>query len=290
MYRMKTLNKLFFASACLAFCALVSGCSPLKFTYQGDRGDVFYPNIDSTQPKPVLPKRKSTVPGVFSIEPRAVDNGNWVSFSENIPDFDPNNGGFNARNPNLVAGVRYHIKFTPKDRERYGDQTFSTSFLVQGLAYRSGVYRLDSTQSLAPTYNGDGKSPLPTQAGATQYNFALRDSDNKEVYQQGNNRDAPANPVVGGQDVQLNFSNLKSLIVSRGLTGKPLLLSIEYRLVDAGLPIAARKTIEIYYFPTRAGIDPEVLKRAQALSQVGNFRPEEVFAERPPIIIFVDQL
>jgi hypothetical protein len=284
----KASTNLYFFSMCLGIFALISGCNPLRFSYQGDRGHVFYPNIDSTRPKPVVPKRAKDIPGTFSIEPRKIENGE-VSFADNIPDFDPNTGGFNSRNPNLVAGVRYDIKFTPKDTARYPEKTFTTSFLVQGLAYRSGIYRIDSAKVLTPTYNGEGKSPLPTQIGATQYNFVLRNLGNKDtVYQRGSNRDAPANAVVKERDAQLDLRNLKAVIVPLGLTGKPLRLSIEYRFMDRGLPIAARQTIEVYYFPNRASIPADLLRRARGLSEISNRRLEEMFAERPPLIIIVD--
>jgi hypothetical protein len=267
----------------LSGCELInkSRCPDVNISYRGDRGDVYYPNI-SQQPKAVLPTLEPAPIGVFSLEQVDVGDDKQITFTDNIPDFNTNTGGFNVNNPDLVAGVRYTVKFQPSE-QCYRKRSYTTSFLVQGLAYKSGIYGPNLT-NLVPTYNGDGKTTLPANI-VPGYSFVLTDA-RQAVLQRGD-RGTPDAAVVE-RDVQLDLRRLRRFFGNQPPPSQPLRLTINYNFTDGNFNVAARAAVEVYYFRSRADIPAALLARVTALARFPQGRSEETYGERPPLIIIVD--
>ncbi len=271
----------------LSGCDLVNRarCPDVTFSYQGDQGDVFYPN--ASQPaRQVLPTLDPAVLGVFSIEQQDLKNGDQADLSGNIPDFNTNTGGFNLNNPGLMPGVRYTIRLQPSE-QCYRRRSYTASFLVQGLQYKSGVYALNTTATLAPTYNGDGRTPLPANI-VPGYSFIVQDA-RQNILQRGE-RGTPDAAVVN-RDVQLDLRRLRQFFAAQPAPTQPLRLAIDYTFIDGNYTVVVRQQpVEVYYFRNRSAIPTELLARVTALNRFPAGRTEDVYAPRPPAIIIVDAL
>jgi hypothetical protein len=158
---------------------------------------------------------------------------------------------------------------------------------VQGLQYKSGVYALNTTATLAPTYNGDGRTPLPANL-TPNYSFLVQDA--RQAILQRGERGTPDAAVVN-RDVQLDLRRLRQFFAAQPAPAQPLRLAIDYTFIDGNYTVSVRQQpVEVYYFRTRADIPTELLARATALNRFPAGRTEDTYGHRPPVIILVDAI
>gem|GEM_PF-4341008 len=283
--RVGLLCGLMFTYSFFSGCKLIdkARCPDVTISYKGDVGDIFYPNVAQGN-RAALPTLDPAPIGIYTIEPVDLGNNDKADVAPNIPNFNGTTGGFDVNNPNLVAGVRYTIKFQPSD-DCYKSRSYSATFLIQGLAYKSGVYG-PAIATLPPTYNGDGKTLLPTAIGAA-YSFDLQDA--RQTILQRGDRTTP-NAVVVNRDAQLDLRRIRQFFNAQPAPAQPLRLNIAYSFTDGNFPVAVRTAVEVYYFRSRADIPAALLARVTALARFPGGRAEDTFVERPPTIIIVDVL